>query len=183
MTDPYRIRTDETWAEARGDYLTGFTAEEVCRRHDIGLSALRQRARREGWRRNDQADPTPEDDFDVFEDLEPPELVEMAWRRFAAAIARGRGTEAARWQRVHATLHARVQAEATEDHRDSLTAARAAAQPPEQPPEQRPAVWPRLRVTGENVHDVHSNYSGTGDEGDISRAERRRRLRETLRRS
>lgn len=179
MTDPYRIRTDETWAEARADYLTGFTAEEVCRRHDIGLSALRQRARREGWRRNDQADPTPEDDFDVFDDLEPPELVEMAWRRLAAAIARGRGADAARWQRIHATLHARVQAEATQDHRDSLNAAREAAQPPEQ----RSSAWPRLRVTGENVHDVHSNYSAADDESELSRAERRRRLRETRRRS
>jgi hypothetical protein len=179
MTDPYRIRTDETWAEARSDYLTGFTAEEVCRRHDIGLSALRQRARRKGWRRNDQADPSPEDDFDVFDDLEPPELVEMAWRRLAAAIARGRGVEAARRQRIHATLHARVQAEATEDHRDVLTAARDAAQPPEQ----RPIAWLRLRVTGENVHDVHSNFSGDDDEGDLSRAERRRRLREARRRS
>lgn len=179
MTDAYRIRTDETWAEAREDYLTGFTAEEVCRRHDIGLSALRRRARREGWRRNDQADPTPEDDFDVFDDLEPPELVEMAWGRLAAAIARGRGADAARWQRIHATLHARVQVEATEDYRDSINAAREAAQPPEQ----RTAAWPRLLVTGENVHDVHSNFSDTGDDADLSRAERRRRLRETRRRS
>lgn len=103
----------------------------------------------------------------------------MAWRRLAAAIARGRGADAARWQRIHATLHARAQAEADEDHRDGLNAAREAAQPPEQ----RPAAWPRLSLTGENVHDVHSNYSGTGDEGDLSRAERRRRLRETPRRS
>lgn len=179
MTDPYRIRTDETWELARGDYLTGFTAEEVCRRHDIGLSALRQRARREGWRRHDQADPSPDDDFDVFEDLEPPELVEMAWRRLAAAIARGRGADAARWLRIHATLHARAQAEATENHRDDLAAARDAAQPAVQ----RSSAWPRLRVTGENVHDVHSKHFTPDDEGDLSRAERRRRLRETRRRS
>jgi hypothetical protein len=179
MTDPYRIRTDETWADARSDYLAGFTAEEVCRRHDIGLSALRQRARREGWRRHDHADPTPEDDFDVFDDLEPPELVEMAWRRLAAAIARGRGADAARWQRIHAALHARVQDEAVQDHRDSLNAARDAAAPPEPP---SPA-WPRLRLTGENVHDVHSNSGPDADGADLSRAERRRRLRETRRRS
>ncbi len=179
MTDPYRIRTDETWAEARNDYLTGFTAEEVCHRHDIGLSALRQRARREGWRRHDQADPSPDDDdLDVFDDLEPPELVEMAWRRLAAAIARGRGADAARWQRIHAQLLARAQEEATSDYSDVLTAARDAAKPPEQ----RPAPWPRLRATGENVHDVHSNYPETADEADLSRAERRRRLRETRRR-
>ena len=179
MTDPYRIRTDDTWAEAREDYLTGFTAEEVCRRHDIGLSALRQRARREGWRRNDQADPTPEDDFDVFDDLEPPELVEMAWHRLAAAIARGRGADAARWQRIHATLLARVQEEVSNAHRDALNAAREA----DQPPAQHSAAWPRLSLTGEKVHDVHSNSSTDADDADLSRAERRRRLRETHRRS
>ena len=79
MTDAYRIRTDETWAEAREDYLTGFTAEEVCRRHEIGLSALRRRARREGWRRTDQDDPVAaDDDLDVFDDVRPPDLVDMA---------------------------------------------------------------------------------------------------------
>lgn len=179
MTDPYRIRTEDTWADARGDYLAGFTAEEVCRRHDIGLSALRQRARREGWRRTDQADPSPEDDFDVFDDLEPPELVEMAWRRLAAAIARGRGADAARWQRIHALLHARAQEEASNDHRDALNAAAEA----DRPPAQRSSAWPRLSLTGENVHDVHSNFPETDDGTGLSRAERRRRLREARRRS
>jgi len=179
MTDPYRIRTDETWAEARNDYLTGFTAEEVCRRHDIGLSALRQRARREGWRRNDQADPSPEDDFDVFDDLEPSELIEMAWRRLAAAIARGRGTDAARWQRIHADLHASAQTEAEARQDDS----RREAHQQTLEPRLQSAPRPRLSPTGENVHDVHPDSSGNDDEGDLSRAERRRRLRETRRRS
>ncbi|MGV8928771.1 MAG: hypothetical protein ACOH1E_03385 [Brevundimonas sp.] len=179
MTDAYRIRTDETWAEARGDYLTGFTAEEVCRRHDIGLSALRRRARREHWRRHDQADPTPEDDFDVFDDLEPSELIEMAWRRLAAAIARGRGADAARWQRIHAVLHARVQAEAQARHDEDRYEAELLARDlcPQSPRR------PRLSPTGENVHDVHANSSATDEPGDLSRAERRRRLRETRRRS
>lgn len=180
MTDAYRIRTDETWAEARADYLIGFTAEEVCRRHDIGLSALRQRARREGWRRTDQDDPVAaDDDLDVFDDVEAPDLVDMAWRRLAAAVARGRAADAARWQRIHAQLLARAQEEATRDHSDVLTAARDAALPPEQ----RPVPWPRLRATGENVHDLHSNYPEAADEADLPRAERRRRLREARRRS
>lgn len=180
MTDAYRIRTDETWAEARGDYLTGFTAEEVCRRHDIGLSALRRRARLEGWRRADQADPVAaDDDLDIFDDVEAPDLVDMAWRRLAAAVARGRAADAVRWQRIHADLHARAQDEANDDHRDILAATREAAQPPDQ----RPAPWPRIRATGENVHDVHSNSPDTGDEAALPRAERRRRLREARRRS
>lgn len=180
MTDAYRIRTDETWADARDDYLTGFTAEEVCRRHDLGLSALRRRARLEGWRRGDQDDPVAaDDDLDVFDDVEAPDLVEMAWRRLAAAVARGRAADAVRWQRIHAELHARAQEEATSDHRDVLTAAREAAQPPEQ----RPEPWPRIRSTGENVHDLHSKYSGEDDEAALPRAERRRRLREARRRS
>jgi len=103
----------------------------------------------------------------------------MAWRRFAAAIARGRGADAARWQRIHAALHARVQEEATRDHRDSLNAACEAMRPPEQ----RSSAWPRLRLTGENVHDVHSKSAGPDEDAGLSRAERRRRLRETLRRS
>lgn len=180
MTDPYRIRSDDAWAEARADYLTGFTAEEVCRRHDIGLSALRKRARREGWRRHDQADPAvADDDLEVFEDLEPPDLVEMAWRRLAAAIARGRGADAARWQRIHADLHARAQAEAeavrNDDDREVWQQSLR--------PEQRSAPLPRLSLTGENVHDVHSNSSDDDDGTPLSRAERRRRLREARRRS
>jgi hypothetical protein len=180
MTDPYRIRSDDAWAEARADYLTGFTAEEVCRRHDIGLSALRKRARRDGWRRHDQADPAvAADDLEVFEDLEPPDLVEMAWRRLAAAIARGMATDAARWQRIHADLHARAQAEAEALQAD---ARRAAHQQTLEPRLQSPPL-PRLLPTGENVHHVHSNSAESADDAPLSRAERRRRLREAQRRS
>jgi len=180
MTDPYRIRSDDAWAEARADYLTGFTAEEVCRRHDIGLSALRKRARREGWRRHDQADPAvAEDDLEIFEDLEPTDLVEMAWRRLAAAIARGRGADAARWQRIHADLHARAQA-AVQAARADLD--REIWQLSLQPEQQSPPP-PRLSPTGENVHHVHSISADEADDAPLSRAERRRQLREARRRS
>jgi hypothetical protein len=180
MTDPYRIRTDDTWAEARGDYLAGFTAEEVCRRHDIGLSALRKRARRDGWRRTDEADPAvADDDLEVFEDLGSTDLVEMAWRRLAAAIARGRAADAARWQRIHADLHARAQAEAEALQADRE---REVWQHSLQP-EKQSAPRPRLSPTGENVHDVHSNSSGEAEDVPLPRAERRRRLREAQRRS
>ena len=45
MTDAYRIREAAVGAKARTDYLSGLSAEAVCRRHDLGLSAFRRRAR------------------------------------------------------------------------------------------------------------------------------------------
>lgn len=180
MTEAYRIRSDETWADAREDYLTGFSAEEVCRRYDIGLSALRRRAREEGWRRRDQADPNiADDDLDVFEDVSPFDLVEMAWRRLTAAVARGQGTEAARWQRIHADLHARAEAELTAARDDDAHVQRQATLDPAQ----RWFRKPRLTLAGENVHDVHSKFLPRPDEGPLSRAERRRREREARKRS
>ena len=59
MTEPYRIREAAIWAQARTDYLSGLSAEAVCRRHDLGLSAFRRRARKYGWRRSDQVEPPP----------------------------------------------------------------------------------------------------------------------------
>lgn len=180
MTDAYRIRSDETWADARDDYLTGFSAEEVCRRHDLGLSALRRRARDEGWRRRDQADPNiADDDLDVFEDVSPFDLVEMAWRRLTAAVARGQGAEAARWQRIHAVLHARAEAELTAARDDADHADHQATLDPAR----RWVRKPRLTLAGENVHDVHSKFLEPAAEGPLSRAERRRRERAARKRS
>lgn len=39
MTDLYRIRPADIRVQAREDYLADATAETVCRRHDLGLSA------------------------------------------------------------------------------------------------------------------------------------------------
>lgn len=148
----------------------------MCRRYSLGLSALRRRARREGWRRHDQLDPAFVDDaLEVFEDVNPFDLVEMAWRRLAAAVARGQGTEAARWQRIHAELHARAEAELKaaqhEDWQQSLE------------PAKRMPLTPRLRAAGENVHEVHVKFVEEAAEGPLSRAERRRRQREARKRS
>ncbi|CAN5292838.1 hypothetical protein BH10PSE2_BH10PSE2_22400 [soil metagenome] len=44
----------EVWARVRDDYLGGLSAPACCRRHGVGLSALRDRAGREGWRRADR---------------------------------------------------------------------------------------------------------------------------------
>lgn len=58
MTDPYRIRSPETWDAAREAYLSGLSAAEACVRFDLGLSAFRKRAREEGWRRATSPIPT-----------------------------------------------------------------------------------------------------------------------------
>lgn len=101
MTDTYRIRSADTWARARDDYLSGMGAEAVCHRYDLGLSAFRRRARKYGWRRSDQADPAPAElDLSIYEDIGPDDEVRMARLRFIQALNQGRSTEAARWRRL-----------------------------------------------------------------------------------
>lgn len=173
MADAYRIRSEDTWAEARSDYLAGFTAEDVCRRYDIGLSALRIRARRERWRRADGVDPSPaDDDLDLFSDVEPDDMVEMARLRMIAAISRGQSTEAARWSRIYRDQRA------DRDARELLEIERrllAAAAP-------RPAR-PRPPAPDGIVHDVHSKILAEAPEAPPSRQVRRRLAREAAKRS
>lgn len=153
-TQGYRIHSAETWRHARDDYLTGFSAEEVCSRYDMGLSAFRARARREGWRRVDQSDPDiVVEDLSVLPDAGLADMVRTAWKRMSAAILLGRGVEAGRWQRIHDALHLRAADEAEARHRESLSAARQSGRPVD-----AAAPWPRLTATGENVHDVHANF-------------------------
>lgn len=172
MADAYRIRSEDTWAEARSDYLAGFTAEDVCRRHDLGLSALRTRARRERWRRADGVDPSPaDDDLDLFSDVRPDDMVEMARLRMVAAISRGQSTEAARWSRIYRDQRAdRDQRELLEIERRLLTRA--------VPPARRPSPAPDAIV-----HDVHSKILPDRLEPSPSRQVRRRLAREAAKRS
>ncbi len=101
MTDVYRIRAAQTWAQARADYLSGLSAEAVCRRHDLGLSAFRRRARKYGWRRSDQVEPPPgEIDLALYDDLDMDDLARTARLRFAEAVESGRATDARRWRRL-----------------------------------------------------------------------------------
>lgn len=108
----YRVRTPETWAKAREDYVAGVPGPEVAEKYDLGLSALRARAREEGWRRRDLDDPDPEP-FDP--DAPPPDLAKLAaaaWARAARAVEKGRVLEAHRWTRLAAALQARAAAAA-----------------------------------------------------------------------
>ncbi len=101
MTEIYRIRSADVWVQARDDYLSGLSAETVCRRHDLGLSAFRRRARKYGWRRSDQVElPPGETDLALYGDLSLEEQIETARLRFVQALEIGKATEARRWRRL-----------------------------------------------------------------------------------
>ncbi|AQR62540.1 hypothetical protein BZG35_13470 [Brevundimonas sp. LM2] len=102
MSQPYRKRSPETWTAARGAYLGGLTAEEVCARFDLGESAFHKRKREEGWRRADQDDPPPEDPApdDDLPDIDDAALADLAFRRMSVEARRGRLNRALAWGRL-----------------------------------------------------------------------------------
>ena len=115
----HRSAPDEVWAAVRDDYLAGLSAPEACRRHGVRLSALRDRAAREGWRRIDQPwaprnrlDPDDEGvelEARVGGDLNKVELRELSYiavRRMMRAVMRGDAADALRWRRVRDAMDA-----------------------------------------------------------------------------
>ena len=118
-TNGHRPAPDTVWAQVRDDYLAGISAPECCRRHGVGLTALRKRAASEGWRRADQPWTVPVrlDPWDegvlleerVAGDLDQIEMQELEWiadRRMMRAVLRGDAAEALRWRRVYTFLAA-----------------------------------------------------------------------------
>lgn len=114
-----RSAPDEVWERVREDYLSGLPGAEVCRRHGVGLTAMRNRAAREGWRRTDQpwTPPNtldPDDEGVILErqidgNLDRVELRQLsyvAWCRMQRAVLRGQAAEALRWHRVRLMLDA-----------------------------------------------------------------------------
>lgn len=112
-----RSAPDEVWAQVREDYLAGAAARACCHRYGVGMSALRERAAREGWRRVDQPwtrgarlDPDDEGvqlDKRVDGDLDRVELDQLAfvaWRRMMRAVMHGDAGEALRWRRVRLAM-------------------------------------------------------------------------------
>lgn len=171
MTEPYRIRSPETWAQARDDYLSGLDAEAVCRRHDLGLSAFRRRARKYGWRRVDQADPEPDgQDLSIYDDINMDDQIQLARRRYLQALDRGRSVEAARWRRLWTELRAEsaaFDAEFFAGMNPGEVAAFVALERPTDETEAEAALLaapalasqPAQPTASENVHDVHSTFS------------------------
>ncbi len=114
----WRSPPDEVWAAVREDYLAGRSAPDCCRRHGVGLTSLRNRAAREGWRRQDQPwtppntlDPWDEGvelELQVGGDLDKVETCQLwyvAHRRMLRAVMRGDATEALRWRRVEQIMN------------------------------------------------------------------------------
>jgi hypothetical protein len=172
MTETYRIRSVDTWIRARDDYLAGLDAEAVCRRYDVGLSAFRRRARKYGWRRIDQDDPSPGDPgLSIYADIDADDQVETARLRFVQALSHGKATEAMRWRRLwlelrdqidaidaelfpgqsRAQINALLAADAADDD-ETEEEALLLAMPPREHPSSGPA-------SVEKVHDVHSIFS------------------------
>ncbi|HEY0053550.1 MAG TPA: hypothetical protein VGB49_09075 [Caulobacteraceae bacterium] len=114
-----RPAPDEVWAAVRADYAAGLPAPECCRRHGVGLTSLRDRAAREGWRRADQpwVPPTRLDADDegaalaawVENDLDRVGMPELSWvahRRMMRAVLRGDAAGALRWLRIRDAMDA-----------------------------------------------------------------------------
>jgi hypothetical protein len=115
----HRAAPEDVWGQVREDYLAGISAPECCRRHGVGLTALRKRAASEGWRRVDQpwAAPARLDPWDegalledrVAGDLDKVELRQLGWvadRRMMRTVLRGDAAEALRWRRVRTAIEA-----------------------------------------------------------------------------
>ncbi len=180
----YRVRSQQVWDLARDDYLAGEPARVVCRRYDLGLSAFRVRARKAGWRLQDQDDPDLYDPAVELQDIKDVDLSDMAQtarRRLQLSLMDGEATEALRWLKIFETL-------------SSL----AAEAPPETPAETQnvhrlhPDFSPAALDLDDldEVHSLHSVFDDAGSEPDevhrlhpvsappapqpLNRAERRR---------
>lgn len=130
-SDPPACRrvSSEVWAEVREAYVSGLSAPACCRRFGVGLSALRQRAAGEGWRRADMPwtppaihlDPEDEGvklEEDISGDLDmlhPFMLSRVAERRMMRAVLRGDATEVMRWHRVYRAMET-LQLEEDREH-------------------------------------------------------------------
>lgn len=113
-----RMAPDEVWEKVQADYTSGLSAKVCCRRHGVGLSALRARAAHGGWRRFDQPWTPPDNALDPLDegkileeevdgDLDRIELRQLSFvanRRMMRAVMRGHAADALRWSRVQHML-------------------------------------------------------------------------------
>ena len=110
----------DVWDTAKADYLAGMSGPDCCRRHGVSLSALRNRAAREGWRRSDQPwippqSLDPQDEGRLLEEriggnldlIEWGELSGVAEGRMTRAVLRGDSAEFMRWHKVNEIIAVR----------------------------------------------------------------------------
>ena len=108
-----QVVPEEVWETVKADYLAGLSGPDCCRRHGVSLSALRNRAAREGWRRLDQPWIPPQsldpwDEGRILEEricgnldlIEWGELSGVAEGRMMRAVLRGDSAEFMRWHKV-----------------------------------------------------------------------------------
>lgn len=108
-----QVVPEEVWETVKADYLAGLSGPDCCRRHGVSLSALRNRAAREGWRRSDQPWIPPQsldpwDEGRILEEricgnldlIEWGELSGVAEGRMMRAVLRGDSAEFVRWHKV-----------------------------------------------------------------------------------
>ena len=184
MTDTYRIRSPETWAQAREAYAAGQTAETVCARFDLGVSTFKARAKDEGWRRSDQPDPEPiPGDLDDLPELDDAALIALARKRMSAAVQRGLIGEALRWGRMREMIRRHAEREATADARASAQDLRAVTASANAITAQARTAMATLRTGAapasepdnpDNLDSVLTNAVSSALDARLTRAQRRR---------
>ncbi len=98
MRRPYTVCRAKIWDKARAAYLAGEPASRVCQRFNLGLSALRKRAKAEGWRRQDQPDDSPgRAPYNRRWGSPTVQLIGVARAQAVRAIRQGRVSEAEAW--------------------------------------------------------------------------------------
>lgn len=94
-----KIVSEQSWALAREDYLSGMSAQAVCERHGMGVAGLRGRAHREGWTKAAHAAANAPALAPPASDASGPPLTQegiarSALARASAALTAGRPAEA-----------------------------------------------------------------------------------------
>lgn len=196
MTDLHpaaRRRSDDTWTQVRDDYLAGASAPQLCERYDVGLTALRTRARTEGWRRTDAPDPGPLPDDELEEAMPAAELCGLVLRRLSHAVRCGRLREALGWERLLRSMRKLAAEEAAAAPSAPSLAGEVAVKRPEGvTPTDDPRLDPALADDGRSdphrhaagpraisppsgggLHDPHDPHAGSTASAAANRAARR----------
>jgi hypothetical protein len=173
----YRVRSQQVWDLARDDYLAGEPARVVCRRYDLGLSAFRARARKAGWRLQDQDDPDMYDPAVELEDIEDIDLSAMALsarRRLQLSLMDGEATEALRWLKIFETLSS--MASETPAETQNVHRLHPDFSPAESDLDEVHSLHPVFDDAGSDPDEVHRLHpvSTPPDPQPLNRAERRR---------